>query len=61
MINDAKIFGDFFGTKDVEDLVETLKGVRYDKDNVKELLANIKISDYFSNMADSEFIELLFD
>ncbi len=61
VINDAKIFGDFFGTKDVEDLVEILKGVRYDKDNVKELLANIKISDYFSNMADSEFIELLFD
>lgn len=61
VINDAKIFGDFFGTKDVDDLVERLRGLRYDKDYVQKMLKNINISDYFSNMTDSEFVELLFD
>ncbi|WP_422487205.1 lipoate--protein ligase [Gudongella sp. DL1XJH-153] len=61
IIRDVKIFGDFFGTKEVEDLEEKLKGVRYDKDNIQELLSEINVSDYFSNMADADFMELLFD
>ncbi len=61
LIRDVKIFGDFFGTKEIEELEEKLKGVRYDKDHIQELLGEINVSDYFSNMTDSDFMELLFD
>lgn len=61
LIRDLKIYGDFFGTKDIKDLEDKLKGLRYDKNQIEEILQQIEISNYFSNMKDYEFMELLFD
>ena len=60
-IKGVKVFGDFFGTKDVSELEIMLQGTRYDKDAIEDFLKGLDPSDYFSNMTKDNFMELLFD
>lgn len=60
-IENLVILGDFFGTKDVSDLSEALKGCAYQKDSVLELLSRFDMSAYFGANADeNEIAELFF-
>ena len=61
IIEEAKIYGDFFGTKEVDGLEEKLKGSKYDKVIIKEILDEIEISEYFGNVNREDFLSLMFD
>ncbi|GAA0124560.1 MULTISPECIES: lipoate--protein ligase [Clostridium] len=58
IIKDIKIFGDFFGVKDISDLEVILKDCEHKKDNVKKILKTINISEYFSKITMEEFLHL---
>ena len=57
IIHDMKFYGDFFGEKDPQELVNKLIGVRLDKTDLATVLDNI--NDYFHNVTKEEIIHLL--
>lgn len=59
-IADFKIFGDFFGKEPIENLENLLKGARYEKTNITELLKDIEIKEYFGDVPKVDFIELVY-
>ena len=58
-IRDLQFFGDFFGEKDPQELIDRLIGIRLDKQSVADALANVNINDYFHNVTTEEIIDLL--
>jgi len=59
-ITDFKIFGDFFGKEPIENLETLLRGARYEKTNITELLKDIEIKEYFGDVPKVDFIELVY-
>lgn len=59
-ISEAKIYGDFFGVRDVAELEEMLNGVPYTKDAVLELLNKVDLQNYFGKIDAIQFVELFF-
>ena len=60
IINDAKIYGDFFGWGEVADIEEKLKGIRYEKAALEEALKDVDIQHYFGNIEKDGFIGLIY-
>lgn len=60
IINNCKIFGDFFAAQDIELLENKFKGIPYEKQAIESLLDSIKITDYLPNTNHGEILELLF-
>ncbi|MEG6566593.1 lipoate--protein ligase [Thermoanaerobacterium saccharolyticum] len=60
IIKDIKIYGDFFGKKDVKDVEEMLKGVKHSENDVKYVLSSIDIGEYFSNITLENLLEVMF-
>lgn len=60
IIDQAKIFGDFFGVGDISDIETALTGLRYERKAVEEALADYDIKHYFGNVEKEDFIGLLF-
>lgn len=60
IIQNIKFFGDFFNTKEPEELEELLRGCKHEEQAIKNRLADIKIGDYFTHVGQDEFIEGLF-
>lgn len=60
IIQDCKIFGDFFGAEDVKDLEDKLKGKRYDRGSLSIELEDEDLIKYFGNITLEEFIDLIF-
>ncbi|MCV6815133.1 lipoate--protein ligase [Streptococcus uberis] len=54
VIKNIKIYGDFFGIKDVQDIEELLVGTRYENKDVLEKLKTIDTTQYFSGMTVEE-------
>jgi lipoate---protein ligase len=46
-IEKIKIYGDFFGTKDVKDIEDRLTGLKYEKEEIKDNLGDLDLKDYF--------------
>lgn len=61
LIENCKIYGDFFGKEDVAELEEKLKGVKYDKAEVEKALIDFPVSDYLGRITKEEFLMCLFD
>jgi lipoate-protein ligase A len=61
IIDDVKIFGDFFGTKDVAELENAMKGIKFDKSSLEEMLKGITLQDFFGELKNEEFINLLIE
>lgn len=61
IIEDVGINGDFFGTKDVEEIADSLKGVRHDKKLILESLAEINIGEFIAGLSNEEFADGLLD
>lgn len=59
IIKEARFFGDFFGTKDVTDVENALKGVRHSSDDIKKALECFDINSYFLNITVENLLELL--
>lgn len=61
VIRDVKIGGDFFFEKDIRELEEAIKGVRYDKKEVENKLKNIEIGPFINSLQRDDFIADLFE
>jgi lipoate---protein ligase len=60
IIENCKIFGDFFGVGDVSEIEEKLKNTRYEKSEIESALSDIEIQHYFGNVTKDEFINLIY-
>lgn len=60
IIQENKIFGDFFGVGDVSDIEDKLNGVRYDREEIEKVLEDIDLKHYFGNVSRQEFLDLLY-
>ncbi|OPH47201.1 lipoate--protein ligase [Paenibacillus ferrarius] len=58
-INQAKIYGDFFGAGDVAELEDILKGSRYEESALRERLAQVDMRRYFGALDLDSFTALL--
>lgn len=59
-IENCKIYGDFFGVGDVEEIEQALIGIRYEKEELEKALHEIDIQKYFGKIEKAEFINLLY-
>lgn len=59
-IESCKIFGDFFGIYDIEDIEQALKGVSHTESAVHDALAHLDLTLYFNNIAPEELIQCIF-
>ncbi|MDV2682993.1 lipoate--protein ligase [Alkalihalophilus lindianensis] len=59
-IEACKIYGDFFGVGDVDELSHLLVGTKYETDALHDALAEVDLTTYFGNLSKDEFIDLLY-
>jgi lipoate---protein ligase len=60
VIENCKIYGDFFGVGDVSDIEKKLKHVRYEKSELEAALKDVDTTYYFGNVTKEEFINLVY-
>lgn len=60
VIQSAKIYGDFFGKGDIQDVEERLVGTRYDRTAIDEALRGMDISAYFGGVTREELLSLIY-
>ena len=60
IIEEAKIFGDFFGVGDVAEIEQLLIGCKYDRAAIAEKLVDIDISKYFGGITTEDFLQLIY-
>jgi len=59
-IKDLRIFGDFFGKKDVNDIEELLKNKLYQEEVIRKALESVKLEEYITDISIDNFIECMF-
>ena len=60
IIEQCKIFGDFFGVGDVKEVEQRLVGVKYEKSAIVAVLEELDVKHYFGNVEKEEIIELIY-
>lgn len=60
IIENCKIYCDFFGIGDVCEIEDKLQGIRYEKREIEKALDGIDPTYYFGNVSKEEFINLLY-
>lgn len=55
-----RIFGDFFGVGNIEDIEKALTDKKHNTEEIQSVLANIDIKNYFGNISKEEFLSLFF-
>lgn len=60
IIEEIKIYGDFFGVGEVSDIEELLTNTPYSREAINEKLANIDISHYFGGISKEDFLKLIY-
>ncbi|MDF2787040.1 MAG: lipoate--protein ligase [Neobacillus sp.] len=60
VIENCKIYGDFFGVGDVSDIENKLKHVRYEKSELEAALKDVDTTFYFGNVSKEDFINLIY-
>ena len=58
-IKALKTYGDFFGQRAISEFEQRLIGVRYDEEDVKDALKDVRISDYFGKIPEDAILNLL--
>mgnify|MGYP001029995680 CR=1 FL=1 len=59
VIEDAKIFGDYFFLAPTQDIEAALKGCPHTKEAIGKKLQNFRMEDYFRNIPPEDFTDLL--
>ncbi|MEL3973364.1 lipoate--protein ligase [Rossellomorea oryzaecorticis] len=59
-IENCKIYGDFFGVGNVEDVENKLTGTRYECKEIAQALESVDIQHYFGNITKEEFVDLVY-
>ena len=60
LIQSCKIYGDFFGVGDVEEIEKGLTGVKYEKVAIKQALDSKDVLHYFGKVTKEEIVDLLY-
>jgi len=60
IIEEIKIFGDFFGVGDVADIEKLLVGVKYDRPSIAKALEAIDTTHYFGAVTKEDFLKLIY-
>lgn len=60
IIENCKIYGDFFGTGDVQDIEKQLIGQKYEKAALQAALNEIDVATYFGKITQQDFLNLLY-
>ncbi|WP_031368002.1 lipoyl protein ligase domain-containing protein, partial [Clostridium botulinum] len=58
VIKDIKIFGDFFGVKDIKEIEDLIKSAEHNKEEIENIIKDINIDEYFARITMEEFISL---
>lgn len=59
-ITECKIYGDFLALRSVNDLEEKIKGIRYEKSAVEDMLKSFNLTQYFGNITLHEILQCFF-
>ncbi|MEH7884530.1 lipoate--protein ligase [Bacillus sp. JJ1609] len=60
IIENCKIYGDFFGVGDVNEIEAKLTGLKYEKSQIAAALEEMDIKHYFGNVSKEDFINLIY-
>ncbi|MEH6948594.1 lipoate--protein ligase [Bacillus sp. JJ634] len=60
IIENCKIYGDFFGVGEVTDIEQKLTGVRYEKQAIDMVLEEVDVQHYFGNVTKEDILKLIF-
>ncbi|MEY8753587.1 lipoate--protein ligase [Peribacillus frigoritolerans] len=60
IIENCKIYGDFFGVGEVADIERKLTGTRYEKEAISRVLDEIDVRHYFGNVTKEEILALIY-
>ncbi|MCM3612390.1 lipoate--protein ligase [Planococcus sp. MERTA32b] len=60
LVEDAKIFGDFFGVGDVSELETAITGVKYERAALDEAIEGIDIPKLLGGITKEEFLKLIY-
>lgn len=61
VIKECKIYGDFFGNKDVKELEKKLINKKFEEKHIDSILSNIKTDQYFYKINKDDIIDCLFN
>jgi lipoate-protein ligase A len=56
----ARIFGDYFSTRETEDIEQALSGIPHEEWAIREVLEKFSIGDYFTHLSMEEFLKGMF-
>jgi len=59
-IEDIRIFGDFFGLGEIEDVEKELKGIPYTREAIREAIDHVDVNKYFGKVDTEELVELFY-
>ncbi len=59
IIENCKIYGDFFSNEDINDLAISFQGVRYRVENLSTFLEGIDLPKYFSGITSDELLKVI--
>ncbi len=60
IVEDAKIFGDFFGVGDVSELENAITGVKYERNALDEAISDLDIPKLLGGITKEEFLKLIY-
>lgn len=60
VIEEAHIFGDFFGVGEVADIEACLNGIKYDRSSISKALKDFDIPTYFGGITEEDFLQLIY-
>ena len=60
IIEEATIFGDFFGVGDVAEIAAALQGVKYSREAIDEALQAFDIPTYFGGITKEDFLKVIY-
>lgn len=58
VIQNVKVFGDFFASRPVEEFEAIFQNVKHEGEEIEKVLKQVNITDYFGNIEFNEFFEL---
>lgn len=61
VIENVKFYGDFFGVQDVAELADKLKGLKYERKAISDILDKIDINSYFMGVSKEEALDIIVD
>lgn len=60
IINDIKLYGDFFGQEDIAIIETALRGIRHNEEDIRDALSGFDINQYLTNITLDNLLELMF-